>query len=219
MRDIIYNTQKIKELFFTNKKVEFDVLINELNEIFNGEISFDIEHIDRTIYKYKLLTPINTFCMMFSINSQETDGEKISEEINKKGEECLMCLVKKYIAVIPQNSGIAITKEPKKEQSENQNKPADTATPTEDNKITQEQIDFINNFKEEFKIDTDEKFNSYIETWNSQAKTSVKNKYDLARAGRKVVDSFISWVKSFKEEEQTSSDFIIPSSEEVGFPW
>ena len=222
--NIIYNLSKIKDLFFSVQKVEFDQAMDTMNELFNGRISFDIICFEKSTFKYILTTPVKTVCMFFNADN--------AEEINKKAKECFIKLVETYFACVTKyEQPVALASDEEKQTEdiketdtvindiENKQKEMEQANKADDNKITQEQIDFINKFKEEFKIDTDEKFNDYIATWNLQYKTSVRNKLDLARAGRKVVDSFISWIKQSKEAEKAEMEFVTPSSEEVGIPW
>lgn len=219
--NLIYNFNKIEELFRVNVKVEFDQVMHEMNNIFNGEVSFDIVHVSNSLFKYTLSTPLKTVCMFFEANN--------AYEINLKAKECFMNLVRIYFACKENDiSPVATTKEEQANEQqaesvvnniEQEQSNMEQINKVNQDAITQEQIDFINNFKKEFKIDTDEKFSNFIKTWNLTAKTSVRNKADLAHAGRKVVDSFISWVKASKENEQRESNFVIPSSEDVGCPW
>lgn len=63
------------------------------------------------------------------------------------------------------------------------------------NNIREDQIEYMNNFKEKYNIDSDTKFNYYIRTWSDNTENNIETKIELVSAGEKAIDSFINWVE------------------------
>lgn len=83
-------------------------------------------------------------------------------------------------------------------------KPVDKLT------IRKDQIDFINNFKIENNINTEDKFNYCVKTFGENSNYHVYNKRELIKAGAIVLDEFISWIKKVQVSDIISQNIISP---------
>lgn len=78
--------------------------------------------------------------------------------------------------------------------------------------IREDQIEFMKQFQEKYKIDTAEKFDTYVTAWgHQQSMYVVSTKKQLIGFGPDAVDSFIAWVKEVNRE---NAEFIEPTDKE-----
>lgn len=59
----------------------------------------------------------------------------------------------------------------------------------------QDQLDFLNNFKAEYKVDTEQKFDYYVKVWGEACGTNITTKRELVKSSVETLDNFINWIK------------------------
>lgn len=76
--------------------------------------------------------------------------------------------------------------------------------------LRDDQIEFINNFKTENNIDTSEKFDYYVKAWSDNTSHDIATKNELIKAGEKILDEFIKWIKVVQVENIINKTVLSP---------
>lgn len=76
--------------------------------------------------------------------------------------------------------------------------------------IRNDQIEFLNSFKEKHNIDTDKKFNYYVRVWSDTTSYDISTKRELASAGANVIDEFIKWVQDIVIDKVHQREVVSP---------
>lgn len=218
-RELENKEYDIKEIeLFYSSKVDFDSLIKILNKVFNYRFSYDVIHIKENLYKVQIQTPVKSVCDFIEVVS--------CEQLKIKMEETIIALVKRHFTCIKNESSTSVDNN----ISNNTNTTNLALTIIEEiekveinmninkDKISQKQIDFINEFKNKYQV-TDEKFNNCINMWNETVKGNVTTKQQLARADYDTVQSFINWIINTEEKKNKGVTFVTPSSDQTGILW
>ena len=211
-----YDIKEIELLY--SSKVDFDSLIKTLNKVFNYRFSYDVIHIKENLYKVQIQTPVKSACDFIEAISCEQLKIKIEETIITLVKRHFTCAKDENLTSVDEsinndvnttNFALAIIEEIEKvEINMNINK----------DKISQKQIDFINEFKNKYQI-TDEKFNNCINMWNETVKGNITTKQQLAQANYDTVQSFINWIINIEEKKNKGVTFVTPSSDQTGILW
>lgn len=216
------------------KDVEIDNVCEKLNEFSEGHFSYDVDLInilDKVLMKVTVYLPGKVF-----VGIEHTDAELANDRIKYAIlSGCKKAFSSSTDTIQPQHDkDIAVTtlediakiEEEISIMQEKQSIEVIESEPIEftqdppnttDNKfgIRQDQIDFMKKFQDTFNIDTTEKFDIYVDTWNStNSAYNVKTKKELIASGPQAIDLFITWVKEVNKDNVANNNFVCPTDNE-----
>jgi len=223
----------------TLDNVDIDNVCYRLNKAFGGFFSYDTEIITGSFHLFKvtLYTPVKAITGYAKIDMNNYDMDVLTRTALVNA--CVMGFDFREETVAPTNivnndNSVAATtlkdiEELEKEIASSIENQEDKEIKVEDlgpvefkpdppnntnNKfgIREDQIEFMKQFQEKYKIDTAEKFDTYVTAWgHQQSMYVVSTKKQLIGCGPDAVDSFIAWVKEVNRE---NAEFIEPTDKE-----
>lgn len=236
----IYKDVNIKMDLTKLYDVDSDNVCHRLNQATEGHFSYDTEIVSCAYHALKvtLYTPIKvvTGYAMLQTNTDLSEAtktallhacklgfdfreESISEIVandqkfdnNKRPEDIAATTLEELEAIEKEiATGIVVKDEGLVEFK--QDPPNTTTNPFG---IREDQIDFMKKFQDKFKIDTTEKFDSYVTAWgHQQSMYSITTKKQLISCGPEAVDAFIAWIKEVYKDNSANNDFVCPSEDE-----
>lgn len=233
----MYKDIKIKIDLNEFKDVDSDNVCSKLNKAFEGHFSYDAEiiAIAHHLVKVTLYTPlkvtvgygdINTSydvmqatkdglvnaCKLAFAVEQSITHKEIEAPIKDVAATTLEELeeIEKEIATSEHHESVKFEKGEPVEL-----KPSPVNTTANPYGIREDQIEFMKKFQERLKIDTTEKFDTYVSAWNgTQSMYVINNKKQLISCGPEAVDAFIAWVKEVYKDNVANNDFVCPTDEQ-----
>lgn len=235
--ELIKNYEKVSMNgdFNIFKDVDFDNVCEKLNEFAEGHFSYDVELmsvLDKVMVKVTVYLPGKVFVgieyadpesVNYKINYAMLSGCKrafslksdIEQETHVDKDIAVTTLedierIEEEISIMQEKENIKVTEG---EPIEFLQDPPNTT----DNKfgIRPDQIDFMKKFQETFNIDTNEKFDVYVETWSSTISMyNIKTKKELISNGPQAIDLFIAWVKEVNKDNVANNNFVCPTDNE-----
>lgn len=201
----INKNQPEVDLFLINN-VNPDNVIETLNKIYNFNWSYEVTEIKEILNNmYATIVLYTPGRVITSVASSNENADKlISVALSKALKYMYKTFEDKPNETILENN------EDKKEEEEIQTTTLEQLEkeiegPTKNPYgIRNDQITFINNFKNTHNIDTDEKFNYYVKTWSDNTGREINTKKELITAGEAAVDLFIKWISIVSMDNSTS---------------
>ena len=156
------------------------------------------DDIDNAIFK-SMKSCVMSFCTNDNENKYNNQTDAVNEEDRDSNDE--------FIKNFDEEEELEFTDENIKKFEEETKMMMEDLKQREENRnplvkqglVREDQIEFINEFKEEFKIESDDQFNLYIANWaENTGNCSITNKKQLIYSGIKTIDSFIEFIKKTK---------------------
>lgn len=204
---------------FLISRVNSDTIIGVLNKIYNFDWCYEILEIkefDSEVYAtivlytpgriYSTLVTSKSICEI-NINLALTKALKeMYEVINDNGNSNIESQqeikeVVKEIVKEEENIKTSTLDEIEKEVK---------SIKTNQYGIREDQIAFMNNFKKNNNIDSDDKFNYYIKTWSDNTGREISTKKELITSGEIAVDEFIKWASIVSIDSSSSINISSP---------
>lgn len=212
---------KITDFSLINN-VDCDNIIGIFNSIFNFDWSYEILDINETNQVHEMYLIIAVFVpgrvitSMASSKVFSNERNSVTELLNKALVKALndMFYCKNYAAPVIPDDVNSICEEDSKTISatdiEKLEESIKNDLPKNEYGIRADQINFINQFKLKHSIDTDEKFNRYVQIWSDNNTYEINTKKELILAGEKIVDEFITWISLMSSNEIVDKSIVSP---------
>lgn len=200
-----------KQITITDFSLIHNVNYDNVVETFNYIFKFDWTY---EILKIKEISPMNEICIVIAvyipgrvITSMVSDGtsSELSELLNKALINALIDCSSSITKDTNENKITISANDIDKLEDSIKNE-----TPKNEYGIRQDQISFMNDFKLKYTIDSDEKFNHYIQTWSDNNIYEINTKKELILAGEKVVDEFINWISIASANDAMINPIVSP---------
>lgn len=213
-----YFNSGIEVDFSLLKKVDFDSIITNLHKATSGKYSYETDIIDdqggTVRMKLRLYIPGKVVDAYTT-----TTYEKINNGIRAALIEACSIISGGIDTTTPTinkvDNGEALTALNQLNEIEKEiNQAPVQEKPKKDYGIRQDQIEFMKKFQNALKIDTEEKFDTYVKAWSDAKTVGITTKKNLVAAGPEALDLFIEWIKEVHRDNMESNTFVCPSDSE-----
>lgn len=209
--------------------VNSDNVVNTFNTVFNSDWTYEILNIDQTdqireIYLIiAVYVPGRVLSSMASFKVFSNERNDMTTLLNEALVKALKDLVYNELPQtptmglenivsrdIPSNVDEEVSEPVSASDIDKLENDIKNETPKNEYGLRKDQIDFMNDFKVKHTIDTDEKFNHYVQTWCDNTIYEINTKKELILAGEKVVDEFIQWISIASANDTMNSSIVSP---------